>query len=108
MTQKESVERQGTRKKVYEAAKEKRINKEKKRINRLRRAEADKKLRSILILAIGTLAVLETVGSFSRFCNIRETDEAEWIRHVFICKMKNSKTQRKPLKATTSPTEAPS
>ena len=39
-------------------------------------------------------------------CNIRENDEAGWIRDVFICNMRNRDTQRKLLSATISPTEA--
>ena len=39
-------------------------------------------------------------------CNIKESDEAEWIRNIFICNMKNTDTQRKLLSATISPSEA--
>ena len=39
-------------------------------------------------------------------CNIKETDEAEWIKDIFICNMKNTDTQRKLMSATTSPSEA--
>ena len=37
---------------------------------------------------------------------IKENDEAEWIRDVFICNMRNTDTQRKLLSTTVSPTEA--
>ena len=39
-------------------------------------------------------------------CNIKETDEAEWIRDVLICYMRNTDTQRKLPSAAISPTEA--
>ena len=39
-------------------------------------------------------------------CNIKESEEAEWIRDIFICNMKNRDTQRKLLSATISPSEA--
>ena len=39
-------------------------------------------------------------------CNIKESDEAEWIRDIFICNMKNTATQRKLLSATINPSEA--
>ena len=39
-------------------------------------------------------------------CNIKESDEAEWLRDIFICKMKNTDTQRKILSATIRPSEA--
>ena len=38
--------------------------------------------------------------------NIKENDEAEWIRDVFICNMGNTDTQRKLFSATISPTDA--
>ena len=40
--------------KQYESAEEKRINEEKRKFNGMRRTEADKKLRSILFLALGS------------------------------------------------------
>ena len=40
--------------KQYESAEEKRISEEKRKFNRMRRTEADKKLRSILFLALGS------------------------------------------------------
>ena len=40
--------------KQYEAADEKRINEEMKKFNGMKPAEADKKLRSILFLALGS------------------------------------------------------
>ena len=40
--------------KQYEAAEEKRINEEKRKFNGMRQTEADKKLRSILFLALGS------------------------------------------------------
>ena len=40
--------------KQYEAAEEKLINEEKRKFNAMRRVEADKKLRSILFLALGS------------------------------------------------------
>ena len=40
--------------KQYEAAEEKLINEEKRKFNAMRRAEVDKKLRSILFLALGS------------------------------------------------------
>ena len=45
--------RDRTARKPYEAAEEKRLNDERKKCVGLRRAEADKKLRSILFLALG-------------------------------------------------------
>ena len=39
-------------------------------------------------------------------CNIKESDETEWISNIFICNMKNTDTQRKLLSATISPSEA--
>ena len=39
-------------------------------------------------------------------CNIKESDEAEWIRDIFICNMKNTDTQRKLLSGTISPLDA--
>ena len=147
--------------KPYEAAEEKRINEEKKKFNAMRRAEADKKLSSILYCALGSegkrvfakknprvklLAISFTEfwslldQAFNKFtnttferykllnrkqkdresfeqtwgalvdlantCNIRETDEAEWIRDIFICYMKNTETQRKLLSASIRPSEA--
>ena len=32
--------------------------------------------------------------NFVILCNIRETDEADWIKDIFICNMKNTETQR--------------
>ena len=124
----------------------------------MERTEADKKLRSILFLALGSegkrvftqknprvkiLAILfsefwtlldaafnkppnttferykllnrkqKDRESYEQFwgaltdlastCNIKESDEAEWIRDIFICNMKNTDTQRKLLSATISP-----
>ena len=147
--------------KQYEPAEEKRINEEKRKFNGMRRTEADKKLRSILFLALGSEGkrvftqknprVKILAISFSEFwtlldaafnkppnitferykllnrkqkgresyeqfwgaltdlastCNIKESDEAEWIRDIFICNMKNTDTQRKLLSATISPSEA--
>ena len=147
--------------KQYESAEEKRINEEKRKFNGMRRTEADKKLRSILFLALGSEGkrvftqknprVKILAISFSEFwslldaafnkppnttferykllnrkqkdresyeqfwgaltdlaskCNIKESDEAEWIRDIFICNMKNTDTQRKLLSATISPSEA--
>ena len=40
--------------KQYESAEEKRINEEKRKVNGMRRTEADKKLRTILFLALGS------------------------------------------------------
>ena len=40
--------------KQYESTEEKRINEEKRKFNGMRRTEADKKLRSILFLALGS------------------------------------------------------
>ena len=40
--------------KQYESAEEKRINEEKRKFNGMRRTEADKKLRSILFLVLGS------------------------------------------------------
>ena len=40
--------------KQYESAEEKRINEEKRKLNGIRRTEADKKLRSVLFLALGS------------------------------------------------------
>ena len=40
--------------KQYESAEEKRINEEKRKFNEMKRTEADKKLRSILFLALGS------------------------------------------------------
>ena len=40
--------------KQYESSEEKRINEEKRKFNGMRRMEADKKLRSILFLALGS------------------------------------------------------
>ena len=42
--------------KLYEADKEKRVKQEKKKFKGMRRAEADKKLSSILVLALGSAA----------------------------------------------------
>ena len=39
-------------------------------------------------------------------CNNRDSDEAEWIRDVFICNMRKIETQQKLLSATISPSEA--
>ena len=39
-------------------------------------------------------------------CNSKESDDAEWIRDIFICNLKNTDTQRKLLSATISQSEA--
>ena len=39
-------------------------------------------------------------------CKTRENDEAEWIKDIFVCNMRNTDTQRKLLSARISPTEA--
>ena len=147
--------------KQYESAEENRINEEKRKFNGMRRTKADKKLRSILFLALGSegkrvfsqknprvkiLAITfsefwnlldaafnkppnttferykllnrkqEHRESYEQFwgalmdlasmCNIKESDEAEWIRDIFIYNMKNTDTQRKLLSATVNPSEA--
>ena len=48
----------------------------------------------------------EALTDLASTCNIKESDEVEWIREVFICNMRNTDTQRKLLSATISPTEA--
>ena len=39
-------------------------------------------------------------------CNIKESDEVQWMRDIFICNMNNTDTQRKLLSASISPSEA--
>ena len=42
---------------------------------------------------------------FTSTYSIRETDEAKWIKDIFICNMKNTETQQKLLSAAISPSE---
>ena len=39
-------------------------------------------------------------------CNIMENDDAQWIKDVFICNMRNTYNQGKLFSATITPTEA--
>ena len=64
--------------KQYEAAEEERINEEKRKFNGMRQAEADKKLRSILFLALASIAqksplVKNFAISFTEFLILLDT-----------------------------------